>query len=109
MKRIIFFLMVACIVMAMEQTADAVDKKITHEQIEEVMKGFKAKLQNDLASNKKVLTKYATWLAAFEPSKGDAESWKKKTSAIVAAIKVNDQAGLEKAINCKACHNIHKE
>ena len=109
MKRIIFTLMVACLGMAMVQTADAVDKKITHEQIEEVMKGFKGKLQNDLASNKEVLTKYANWLAAYKPTKGDAESWKKKTGAIVAAIKVNDQAGLKKATNCKACHNIHKE
>ena len=34
---------------------------------------------------------------------------KKKTGAIVAAIKANDQAGLKKAVNCKACHNVHKE
>ena len=108
MKRIIFTLMVAFLGTAMEQTADAVDKKITHEQIEEVMKGFKAKLHNDLVSNKEVLTKYANWLAAYKPPKGDSESWKKKTGAIVAAIKANDQAGLKKATNCKACHNAHK-
>ena len=110
MKRIIFTLMVACFGMAMVQTADAADKKITHEQIEEVMKeGFKAKLHEDLASNKAVLAKYAEWLAAYKPPRGDAENWKKKTGAIVAAIKANDQAGLKKAVNCKACHNVHKE
>ena len=79
------------------------------EQIEEVMKkGFKAKLHNDLAANKEVLAKYARWLAAYKPEKGDAASWKAKTGAIVAAIKAGDQAGLNKAANCKACHNVHK-
>ena len=49
-------------------------------------KGFKAKLHNDLAANKEVLAKYAQWLAAYKPEKGDAASWKAKTGAIVAAI-----------------------
>ena len=44
--------MVARFGLAMVHTADAAEK-ITHEQIEEVMKkGFKAKLHNDLAANK---------------------------------------------------------
>ena len=87
----------------------AADKKITHEQIEEVMKkGFKAKLQNDLAANKEVLAKYAAWLAAYKPPKGDDASWKEKTGAIVKAIKTDNQAALKKATNCKACHNVHK-
>ena len=71
-------------------------------------KGFKAKLQNDLAANKKVLAKYAAWLAAYKPPKGDDASWKEKTGAIVKAIKTDNQAALKKATNCKACHNIHK-
>lgn len=109
MKKLILSLMVAGVAVAMVQTAIAAEK-ITHEQIEEVMKkGFKGqKLQNDLAANKEVLTKYATWLAAYKPEKGSAESWKAKTDAITAAIKANDQAGLKKATNCKACHNVHK-
>lgn len=87
----------------------AADKKITHEQIEEVMKkGFKAKLQNDLAANKEVLAKYAAWLAAYKPPKGDDASWKEKTGAIVKAIKTDNQAALKKATDCKACHNVHK-
>ncbi len=87
----------------------AADKKITHEQIEEVMKkGFKAKLQNDLAANKEVLAKYAAWLAAYKHPKGDDASWKEKTGAIVKAIKTDNQAALKKATNCKACHNVHK-
>ena len=95
--------------MAMVQNITAADK-ITHEQIEEVMKeGFKAKLHEDLAANKEVLAKYAAWMAAYKPPKGDAQSWKKKTGAVVAAIKANDQAALKKASNCKACHNVHKK
>jgi len=110
MKRIMFTLMVVCFGMAMVQSSNADDKKITHEQIEEVMKkGFKAKLHEDLAANKDVLVKYAAWLAAYNPPKGDAQSWKKKTDAFTAAIKANDQAALKKASNCKACHNVHKK
>ena len=109
MKHIVLTLMVVCCGMMMVQSAQAADK-ITHEQIEEVMKkGFKAKLHEDLAANKVVLAKYATWLAAYKPPKGDAESWKKKTAAIAAAIKANDQAALKKAVNCKACHVVHKK
>ena len=108
MKNNIFCLVIACFGLAMVHTADAAEK-ITHEQIEEVMKkGFKAKLHNDLAANKEVLAKYAQWLAAYKPEKGDAASLKAKTGAIVAAIKAGDQAGLNKAANCKACHNVHK-
>jgi hypothetical protein len=94
----------------MVQSSNADDKKITHEQIEEVMKkGFKAKLHEDLAANKEVLVKYAAWLAAYKPHKGDPKSWKKKTDALTAAIKANDQAAFKKASNCKACHNVHKK
>ena len=101
--------MAAIIGMLMVSPAFAADK-ITHEQIEEVMKkGFKAKLHEDLAANKAVLAKYAAWLAAYKPPRGDAESWKKKTDAITTAIKANDQPALKKATNCKACHNVHKK
>ena len=109
MKYLTLSLMVAGFGLAMVQNITAADK-ITHEQIEEVMKkGFKAKLHEDLAANKAVLTKYASWLASYKPPKGDAESWKKKTAAVTAAIKANDQAAIKKATNCKACHNVHKK
>jgi cytochrome c len=107
MKNKLLILMLACFSLAMMQPAYA--DEVTQEQIEEVMKkGFKAKLHNDLAANKEVLAKYAKWLAAYKPPKGDAESWKKKTGEIATAIKLNDQARLKKAVNCKACHNAHK-
>ena len=95
MKLTICTLLFVGFCMTMVQSAPAAE--ITHEQIEEVMKkGFKAKLQDDLAANKEVLAKYAAWLAAYKPPKGDAESWKKKTGAIVAAIKADNQAALKK-------------
>ena len=107
MRNKLLILAFACFGMAMIQPAYA--DEVTQEQIEEVMKkGFKAKLHNDLAANKEVLAKYAKWLAAYKPPKGDAESWKKKTGEIATAIKLNDQARLKKAVNCKACHNAHK-
>ena len=109
MKKLIICLVFAGFGLAMFQSAFAADK-ITHEQIEEVMKkGFKAKLHEDLAANREVLAKYAAWMAAYKPPKGDVQSWKKKTSAFTAAIKANDQASLKKASNCKACHNVHKK
>ena len=53
-------------------------------------------------------------LGAAKPKKGDAESWKTKTTALVAgaqaAVDGKKTAGglLNKAANCKACHSVHK-
>ncbi|QDV69918.1 hypothetical protein Poly24_36360 [Rosistilla carotiformis] len=53
-------------------------------------------------------------MAKATPKKGDAESWKMKTEALVKAAKaaVEGEAGaaeaLKKAANCKACHSVHK-
>ena len=53
-------------------------------------------------------------LAAAEPPKGDAESWKEKTGHLVTAAEgvLADKKGshvqLKAAANCKACHEVHK-
>lgn len=53
-------------------------------------------------------------LSKCKPSKGEAASWKEKTDALVAATKAciaDDKDGVEKykkAVNCKACHDVHK-
>ena len=53
-------------------------------------------------------------LSKNEPKKGEAESWKKLTGALVKASKAvaegDKDAGeqLMKAANCKACHKLHK-
>jgi len=50
----------------------------------------------------------------LEPPKGDAESWKNKTQALIDAVqgvvdgKETATADLKAAINCKSCHTPHK-
>lgn len=49
-----------------------------------------------------------------KPAKGDANSWGTKTGAVISALKKvqsKDPSGVseyKKAINCKACHDVHK-
>jgi hypothetical protein len=55
-----------------------------------------------------------TALAANKPPKGEEESWKEKTTALLTAAKDvaagKDGAGdaLGKAANCMECHKAHK-
>tara|TARA_R110002049_G_scaffold72490_7_gene187589 strand:- start:172586 stop:172963 length:378 start_codon:yes stop_codon:yes gene_type:complete len=90
--------------------------------IEDVMKkgmgkkGLLAKVTSGEASEAETKTLHEMFvaLAAHEPPKGEADSWKKKTRALVKAAKAavdgeDDAAGkLKKAANCKACHSEHK-
>ncbi len=61
-----------------------------------------------------LLQEYIHALAEHKPEKGDAASWKSKTSMLVkavdAAAKGNRKAlpVLKKAADCKACHKVHK-
>lgn len=49
-----------------------------------------------------------------KPAKGEASSWETKTEAVIGALKklqAKDAAGpaeYKKAIDCKACHSVHK-
>jgi hypothetical protein len=69
--------------------------KANQEQKEELLK-----LYSDLPKNK--------------PPKGSEEDWKKRTDAIVTAAKAvvenkpNCLNQLKTAVNCKACHDLHK-
>jgi hypothetical protein len=50
-------------------------------------------------------------LAASKPPKGEDESWKTKTTALVEAAKAaqkGDTGKLKAAADCKACHTGHK-
>ena len=53
-------------------------------------------------------------IAKESPPKGDAASWDKKTKALidaVTAVKAKDEKGVsafKEAVNCKACHSVHK-
>lgn len=60
------------------------------------------------------LLDYFKALAAGKPKKGEAESWKAKTEALVAAAQAavdgSAEAGakLKAAANCMGCHSAHK-
>ena len=53
-------------------------------------------------------------LSKNKPPQGDAKSWKDKTTVIVDAAKgvakdeKGAQAKLKKAVDCMACHKVHK-
>jgi len=53
-------------------------------------------------------------LPGLKPPKGDAKSWKERTSALAVAAKevVDRKTGavekLKVTANCKACHSVHK-
>ena len=65
-------------------------------------------------AEKKQLVELFTSLSQNTPPKGDAESWKKKTTALLEAAKKvakGDEgagAALGKLANCAGCHNAHK-
>ncbi len=52
-------------------------------------------------------------LAAAKPPKGTPASWNDKTGAVISALKGLQKdskatGDFKKAINCKACHEVHK-
>ncbi len=63
---------------------------------------------NATAEQKAKFIDYVENLAQFEPHKGDADSWKEKTDALLVAVKGTNLDALKKATNCKACHSVHK-
>ena len=60
------------------------------------------------AKEKAALIEYFTALTKCTPPMGEADSWKEKTGALLAAAKADDGAALGKAANCAACHKEHK-
>jgi hypothetical protein len=66
-------------------------------------------------AEKKELLELYTELGKNKPPKGDAKDWKKKTDALVSAAKdvaggkKEAEKGLEKAANCKTCHEAHRK
>ena len=91
--------------------------------IEEIMKkahagrnNLPAKLMSGKITDeeKTKLIEYYEELGKNKPPRGDAADWKKRTDDLVAAAKaaVNggpaEMAKFKKAVNCTACHNLHK-
>ena len=60
------------------------------------------------AEEKKALLDGYEAIQKLKPPKGEADSWKEKTGAVIKALKDGDTAALDKAVNCKACHSVHK-
>jgi len=101
--------------------ADDGDDKKPKFKTKEVMKAaFKGPLLKKVAGGSgteedaKKLHEMLVALSKNEPPRGEAESWKKLTEALVkagkAAVEGDKDAGamLKKAANCKACHGKHK-
>jgi hypothetical protein len=112
-------LLVACFV-SVPVSAEEEDKepKYTTKQVmKTAMKGglLKKVASGDASDEeKKQLHEMLVALSKNKPKKGEAESWKELTSALVkagkAAVDGDADAGemLKKASNCKACHDKHK-
>jgi hypothetical protein len=66
------------------------------------------------AAEKQELLKLYQALEASKPPKGTAESWAMKTKLLVAAAEAavkgqqDAEVQLDRAANCKACHQAHK-
>lgn len=107
--------MVAMVLVLDSNTIEGGDKKeekVTNKVVmQKAMKGgLCGKVASGKASDaeKKELVELFTALAANTPKKGDAASWKEKTSALLEAAKSGDGAALKKAADCKGCHSAHK-
>jgi hypothetical protein len=111
---------VAALALIFSVASGADEKELT---IKEIMKkGHKGEppLCKKVATNKaskeekQQLLDLYTALSKQKPPKGDADSWKEKTEALVKAAKAcvdDDKDGptaLGKAVACKACHEVHK-
>lgn len=93
------------------------DANATKKAMKVAMKGGLCKKvasgESDAAEQKELLALF-TDMSKETPAKGDAESWKEKTGALVSAAqgvidgKDGATAQLKKAANCKACHDVHK-
>lgn len=92
-------------------------KYTTKEVMKEAMKdGLCKKVASGKATKEEAekLVELFTALGQNKPPKGEADSWKEKTGALVAAAKgvasgdKTAAAKLGKAANCKACHDAHK-
>ena len=97
------------------------DEKVTIKDVMKKAHSGKPPLCGKVASGKaskeekEELVSYYIALTKNTPPKGDKDSWKEKTDALVKAAKAcaaGDKDGpdaLKKAVTCAACHDVHKE
>jgi len=121
MKNIIKFTVVAAALVGV--SIASAGKGEHHEAFEKIMKqGFKGKTSlvtkavegTASAAEVKKLQGMLKELAGLKPPRGEMDSWKSLTAALIKAgdsvAKHSKGAGpaLKKAANCKACHGKHK-
>jgi hypothetical protein len=94
--------------------------KYTIKQIMKKVHAGKVKLQTKLEKGtatdeeKVTIVEYYEELPKNKPPKGDAKGWEERTNALLAAAKEATKGGEEerakykKAVNCKACHDVHQ-
>jgi hypothetical protein len=103
---------VAVLAMVFLVSAEAQDSKFTNKEVmQKAMKGgLCGKVASGKASDdeKKLLVELFTSLHANKPKKGEADSWKAKTEALLTAAKSGDGKALKAAADCKGCHSVHK-
>jgi hypothetical protein len=96
----------------MEANSEEKKPKYTIKQVmaKAMRGGLCAKVASGKASDDEKATLVAMFVALGEnkPPKGEADSWKDKTTALVDAAKAGDGAKLKKAATCAACHSLHK-
>lgn len=102
------------------QTGSAVQTGSVHDIMEAANEG-KNSLYDRVSEGKgtpeetRKLAELYQALPALKPAKGDAKSWKEKSTALAVAAKdvADKKAGaierLKTAANCKACHSVHKK
>jgi cytochrome c553 len=101
--------------------ADAAKPKYTIEQVMEALHKGKTNVGKTVASGQGTkedfakLVEYYESLPLCKPEKGDQASWETKSKALLASAKaLKDGApdaleAYKKAVNCKACHNVHRK
>jgi hypothetical protein len=95
------------------------EKLSTHDIMEKGHKGDSAPVQTIIAGKAdeallKQFLAYYEFMATDKPKVGDEASWKTKTAALVTATKAlidkkpDAATQFKEAVNCKACHTLHK-
>lgn len=121
MRKLAWFVALSFTVIGVTQVAATNRAKTISEIMNEGHKGnpaLCAKASKGMATKDdiKVLVALYTDLAANKPPKGDADSWKQKTEALLTAAKNLEAdptnkaavAAYAKAVNCAGCHKAHK-
>jgi hypothetical protein len=96
---------------SMTLAADEKPKYTIKEVMKEAMKGGlckKVATGKATEEDKAKLVEMFKAMTQNKPPKGESESWKSKTDALLTAAKGDDGKALGKAANCMACHEVHK-